>query len=238
VLPTKDQLERADVTLWDFLSPRVAAQHTPAVVDALGDRRSSWWVIAELGRRLGHDLVPEGADDDVMLARIGKRSRCSFDDLVAAGWVEVAHDVPAPWVDAHVDRLGGWRLAPDLLVDQLAGLTDPAPLVLVPRRQVRHLNSQFAYLDEPATIVVHPDDAAPAHVVDGTRVVVRSAHGSITGVARVDDAIRRGAVSVPHGHQDVNVNRLTSKDDLDPITGMATYCAIPVTLEPADAVRG
>ena len=30
VLPTKDQLERADVTLWDFLSPRVAAQHTPA----------------------------------------------------------------------------------------------------------------------------------------------------------------------------------------------------------------
>jgi hypothetical protein len=37
---------------------------------------------------------------------------------------------------------------------------------------------------------------------------------------------------VPHGHQDVNVNRLTSKDDLDPITGMATYCAIPITLEP------
>ena len=30
VLPTKDQLERADVTLWDALLPRVAAQHTPA----------------------------------------------------------------------------------------------------------------------------------------------------------------------------------------------------------------
>ncbi len=238
VLPTKDQLERADVTLWDFLSPRVAAQHTPAVVDAVGDRRSSWWVIAELGRRLGHDLVPEDADDDAMLARIGKRARCSFDDLVAAGWVEVEHDVPAPWVDAHVERLGGWRLAPALLVDQLADLVDPEPLVLVPRRQVRHLNSQFAYLDEPATFVVHPDDAVAAHVVDGTRVVLRSAHGSITGTAKVDDGIRPGAVSVPHGHQDVNVNRLTSKDDLDPITGMATYCAIPVTLEPADPGQG
>ncbi|HEU0172131.1 MAG TPA: molybdopterin-dependent oxidoreductase, partial [Acidimicrobiales bacterium] len=56
VLPTKDQLERADVTLWDHLSPRVAAQHTPAVVDPVGDRRSTWWVLAELGRRLGHDL--------------------------------------------------------------------------------------------------------------------------------------------------------------------------------------
>jgi anaerobic selenocysteine-containing dehydrogenase len=241
VLPTKDQLERADVTLWDFLSPRVAAQHTPAVVDAVGDRRSSWWVIAELGRRLGHDLAPEGADDDVLLARIAKRARCSFDELVADGWVEVDHDVPAPWVDAHVGRLGGWRLAPRLLVDQLAALSDDldraAPLVLVPRRQVRHLNSQFGYLDEPATVVVHPDDASAAHVRDGAPVVVRSAHGAITGVARVDDAIRPGAVSVPHGHQDVNVNRLTSKDDLDPITGMATYCAIPVTLEPAASGR-
>ena len=160
VLPTKDQLERADVTLWDFLSPRVAAQHTPAVVDAVGDRRSSWWVIAELGRRLGHALAPDDADDDVMLARIGKRARCSFDELVDAGWVEVDHDVPAPWVDAHVERLGGWRLAPRLLVDQLARLVEPAALVLVPRRQVRHLNSQFAYLDEPATVVVHPDDAS------------------------------------------------------------------------------
>jgi anaerobic selenocysteine-containing dehydrogenase len=238
VLPTKDQLERADVTLWDFLSPRVAAQHTSAVIDAVGDRRSSWWVIAEIGRRLGHDLAPDDAGDDAMLARIGRRSRCSFDDLVAAGWVEVDHDVPAPWVDRHVERLGGWRLAPQLLVDQLARLTTSDALVLVPRRQVRHLNSQFAYLDEPASVVVHPDDAAAAHVIDGGRVVVRSAHGAITGIAKVDDGIRRGAVSVPHGHQDVNVNRLTSKDDLDPITGMATYCAIPVTLEPVEGTPG
>ena len=57
VLPTKDQLERADVTLWDFLIPRVAAQHTPAIVEPVGDRRSTWWVLAELGRRLGHDLA-------------------------------------------------------------------------------------------------------------------------------------------------------------------------------------
>ena len=47
VLPTKDQLERADVTLWDFLSPRIAAQHTGPVVDPVGDRRSTWWVLAE-----------------------------------------------------------------------------------------------------------------------------------------------------------------------------------------------
>jgi hypothetical protein len=41
-------------------------------------------------------------------------------------------------------------------------------------------------------------------------VTVRSAHGELTGVAKVDAAIRRGAVSVPHGHVEANVNALVS----------------------------
>jgi hypothetical protein len=36
----------------------------------------------------------------------------------------------------------------------------------------------------------------------------------------------------PRGHQRANVNQLTSKDALDPITGMALYSSIPVTLNP------
>jgi anaerobic selenocysteine-containing dehydrogenase len=43
VLPTKGQLERPDVTLWDFLCPRVSAQHTDALVAPVGQRRSMWW---------------------------------------------------------------------------------------------------------------------------------------------------------------------------------------------------
>jgi anaerobic selenocysteine-containing dehydrogenase len=236
VLPTKDQLERADVTLWDHLSPRVAAQHTPAVVGPVGDRRSTWWVLAELGRRLGHDLADttgDDATDDARLARITARARCSFDELVSTGWAEAPHEIPAPWVEAHVERLGGWRLAPQVLVDQLAALAEPAPLVLVPRRQVRHLNSQFDDLGEIADVVVHPDDAAAAGVVDGAPVVVRSERGEMVGVARVDPSVRRGAVSVPHGHQRANVNRLTDSDDIDLVTGMAHYSGVPVSLHAA-----
>ena len=59
VLPAKDQLERADVTLWDILSTRVSAQHTPAVVSPAGERRSTWWILAELGRRLGYSLADD-----------------------------------------------------------------------------------------------------------------------------------------------------------------------------------
>ena len=136
-------------------------------------------------------------------------------------------------MDEHLDRLGGWRLAPQLLVDQLAALAMPAPLVLVPRRQVRHLNSQLDFLGEIVEVIVHPDDAAAAGVVDGQAVVVRSAQGELVGVAKVDPSIRAGAVSVPHGHQGANVNLLTCKDDIDPPTGMALYSGIPVSLHPA-----
>jgi anaerobic selenocysteine-containing dehydrogenase len=63
VLPTKGQLERADIALWDFLTPTVSAQHTHPVVGPVGDRRSAWWVLAEIGRRLGHDLADPNATD-------------------------------------------------------------------------------------------------------------------------------------------------------------------------------
>ena len=233
VLPTKDQLERADVTLWDLLNPRVCAQYTPAVVDPVGERRSTWWVLAEIGRRIGHELADTGEDGDTdenRLAAVTKRARRPHEELVANHWVVVDHEIPAQWVDDHVDRMGGWRIAPRLLVDQLAALDLPDTLVLTPRRQAKHLNSQLDYLGDVAEVVVHPSDADAARVEDGDPVVVRSAHGELTGVVRVDRSIRRGVVSVPHGHQGANVNRLTDKDAVDPITGMVTYSGIPVTL--------
>ena len=233
VLPTKGQLERPDVTLWDILSPRVSAQHTDALVTPVGQRRSMWWVLAEIGRRLGHELADTDATDEAMLAQVSSGGRAPYDELVANGWAEADRELPAPWVDRHIERLGGWRLAPQVLVDQLNALREPAPLVLVPRRQMRRLNAQLEFLGEVAEIVVHPDDAAAAGVSDDQRLIVRSEHGELTGVARVDASVRRGAVSVPHGHASANVNLLTSKDDIDLVTGMTRYSGIPVSLHPA-----
>jgi anaerobic selenocysteine-containing dehydrogenase len=231
VLPTKDQLERADVTLWDFLVPSVSVQHTPAVVAPVGDRRSAWWVLAEIGRRLGHDLADPNADDEEMLAKTMAAARSSYDDVAATGFVDVRLELPAPWVERYLDRSGGWRLAPQLLVDQLAALEPPAPLVLIPRRQPRKLNAALDFLDEAALLVLHPQDASDAGVVDGQQVVVRTGRGQLTGTAKVDPAIRRGAVSIPHGHHDTNVNLLTDKDVIDPVTGMVRYSGVPVSVE-------
>ncbi|HEY8059293.1 MAG TPA: molybdopterin-dependent oxidoreductase [Acidimicrobiales bacterium] len=233
VLPTKDQLERADVTLWDFLVPSVSVQHTGPVVEPVGDRRSAWWVLAEIGRRLGHDLGDPDATDEAMLAKVMAAARCPYEDVAATGFAVVPFELPAAWVEEHLERAGGWRLAPDLLVDQLAALEPPPSLVLIPRRQAKKLNAALDFLGEAPEVVLHPDDAAAADVVDGEAVVVHSARGAMTGVAKVDPAIRRGAVSVPHGHHDANVNRLTDKDDIDTVTGMVRYAGVPVTVTPA-----
>jgi anaerobic selenocysteine-containing dehydrogenase len=240
VLPTKDQLERADINLWDFLSPRVAGMYSPAVVAPAGMRRSAWWVLAGLGRRLGFEMPPapdnDGPeDDDAMLAAQATYARAAFADLTASRYAEAGYDLPAPWVDEFITQAGGWRLAPAQLTAQLAALSpgEPGSLRLIPRRQKRHVNSQLTYLGDQPEVLLHPDDAAAAGLTDGAAVIVRSQAGELTATARVDPGMRRGAVSVPHGHSDANVNRLTSHLEADPLTGMARYSGLPVSVHPA-----
>ncbi len=154
VLPTKDPLERPDITIHDILSSHVSVQYSSAVVDPVGER-SMWWVFAELGKRLGYDLGslsdPDSSTDDDVLAVLLAGARAKYDEVAATGWAEVPRELPAAWVDDHIGRLGGWRLAPPLLVEQLAALQPPPPLVLVPRRQRRTLNGQLDFLGEEPT---------------------------------------------------------------------------------------
>ena len=111
VLPTKDPLERPDITLHDVLSSRVSVQYSPAVVAPVGERRSMWWVFAELGRRLGYDLGtlgdPDTSTDDDVLAVLLAGAGTTFDEVAATGWAEAPQALPARWVDDHIGRMGG-----------------------------------------------------------------------------------------------------------------------------------
>ena len=106
-------------------------------------------------------------------------------------------------------------------------MADVAPLVLIPRRLWRRVNSYGRDLPsvlerDPANILIHPADAAAAGVVDGGRVSVESAFGRLSGVAKVDDSIRRGAVAIPHGLAEPNVSMLLSAtEDVDRLDGHA-----------------
>jgi anaerobic selenocysteine-containing dehydrogenase len=242
------QLERADLPgLADTFQVAVAAQYTPAVVPPAADRKPMWWPFAELGRRLGHDLLPDGltpetCTDDDLLALLADRSASSFAELKAAGTALLASEGTFGWVTRNLLPGGRWRLAPEPLVAALAELADeaPPPLVLIPRRQLRHMNSQLrdgaagAVRADDADVLIHPADAAAASLRSGETVEVRSAHGSLTGVARVTDDVREGTVAIPHGFVAPNVSHLTDTGAADPLTGMTRQSGIAVTLRSAE----
>ena len=243
VLAAAGPFERADLPHFsDCLAPVLAAQYTPAVVPLGADRRPAWWPLAALGERIGVSILPDGlsldsaTDDDLLRLRVRSSARATFDELKAAPTALVDEDRSLGWVERNILPDGRWNLAPTQLVAQLENVAEVAPLVLIPRRLWRRVNSYGRDLPsvlerEPADILLHPADAAAAGVVEGGRVRVESAFGELTGVAAVDDSIRRGAVAIPHGWADPNVSTLLSADEgVDPLTGMPTYSGVPVTL--------
>jgi anaerobic selenocysteine-containing dehydrogenase len=238
VFPAKDQLERADLPLaTDVSFPAVASQYTPAVVAPLGDIRSYWWTLTQIGKRLGLDFLPgidpDSAEDEDVLALIASRGRCGIDRLRSEGYV-VDAPVAIGWLERFAGRAGGWRLAPQGLVDQLGAMAPSAPLVLIPRRQRHHMNSRLMDPRDQPSILLSPEDAAEAGLAEGSAAIVRSAHGAISGVVQLDRTLQPGVMSVPHGFAGAyNVNQLTSCDDLDPLTGMPLMSGLPVSVQAA-----
>ncbi len=248
VLPTKDGVERMEFSRWDTLNWNLSLQYSAPLVPPMGERRSAWWVIAEIMRRAGLPVaehVPaddreEGADER-MLQQLMQTARCSFDELKSNRYVERPLEFPAPWVDQHIERLGGWRLLPERLVQQwqemlsqdLDQLGKPKPLCFSSRRQRRKFNAQLDFLGEEANILLHPEDARAHKLEDGQSVRVSNDSGTILLTARVDPGMKRGVTSIAHGHLQGNVNCLTSKAVIDNISGMAFYSGVPVAIDPA-----
>jgi anaerobic selenocysteine-containing dehydrogenase len=246
VLGCTDPLERADIPYFlDQFLAEVGSRYTPAVVPPAAGHRHAWQIFDELGARLGIDVLPSDVDaetvtEDELLARIAARARGSFDELREHRLV-VDESSTFGWVEASLPD-GRWRVAPPELVQQLESLLAATPtggLVLIPRRQPRHMNSLLrdagasGRLDEPS-VFVHPADAAAHGVGDGDPVIVRTDAGEMHGVARYDDELRQGVVSVPHGWPGTaHVGRLLSgARGCDPLTGMVRQSAVPVSLSP------
>ncbi|GGC14228.1 hypothetical protein GCM10011494_36310 [Novosphingobium endophyticum] len=251
VLPTKDQLERPEVSLWDTLGFKVAMQHSPAVVAPMGERRSGWWVVSQLMRRLDLD-IPEhtpqddrepGADEAMLAAHFGPGARGTFEETAETGYLEKPLEFPAPWIERHVENIGGWQLAPDSLLAFLAEvlaadearLAQSRQLVFISRRQRRKLNASLDFLGAPADLIINPVDAEAFGLSHGEPVRVSTDRGAITLIANLTDSIRPGVASIPHGHGSANVNLLTDASKVDAMTGMVRYTGIPIAVEPAGA---
>jgi anaerobic selenocysteine-containing dehydrogenase len=255
VLPCLGQLERPDVPHFiDQYQTMVASQYTAPVVAPVAERKPMWWPLAHLARRLGHDILdgrdPDAVTDEELVDELACRSRSGTAALRGHPTALVSERVAEPWVERTVLADDRWQLAPAELVSQLEQLEQlereatATSLVLTPRRQLRHLNSQLRDVAAPGgrsdrpEVLINPDDAAAVGVADGAPIAVRSARGVIRAQARVDPDIRAGVVSVPHGFAAPNVSDLT--DDvalLDPLTGMVRQSGLPVTVSPDEPRR-
>jgi anaerobic selenocysteine-containing dehydrogenase len=250
VLPTKDQVERPDISFWDTLCGSLSMMYTPAVIKPMGERRSAWWAISQIMKRMGLPVpehVPQddslpGADD-AMLATLMAGARCSFEELAAARYVTKPLEFPGRWVDQHIERFGGWRLAPPKLLEFFAetraadeaAIGQPRSLCYTSRRQRRKLNASLSFLGSPADIIMHPEDAAAHNISHGQKVRVQTSRGEIFLTANIDVGVRRGVASIPHGHEVANVNFLTSVEKVDKMTGMVLYTGVPIEVEPVVA---
>ena len=246
ILPTKDQLERADITfVTDSAFPLMATQYTPAMVAPLGQRKAYWWIVGQLGKRMGIDFFPglevDTATDDTMIDYMLAKSDVDVAEIRSKRLVV---DPPMiGWVQRFVDeKVGGWRMAPQPLVDQLNDLRafesdgGSNSLILIPRRQKYHENSKLLELRDKPFVFMNSHDARTAGIEDGALVQVRSVNGKVRRVVKLDDTLRAGCINVPHGWSDeLNVNQLTGTQDVDPITGMVLYSGLEVSIEPVAA---
>lgn len=92
-------------------------------------------------------------------------------------------------------------------------------------------------VDPHGAMRMHPEDASQLELVDGARATCESDGGSINVVIEIDDAVRRGMVTLPHGYGmrykgsepiGPQLNRLTSSTHCDALSRTPFHKYVPV----------
>ena len=213
------------------------------VIDPLGECRPVLDVEYELAERLGlADLYPWKNTEEWIDYKL-KPSGISYSDLQAQPISYVT-----PPLSYHKYRQKGFatpsgkvefysgKLA-DMGMNPLPAYREPEvlpsesyPLNGTARRQGAYVHTQFRNLpslrkrETEPLVRIHPRDADPRGIADGSYTTVESPEGSIRIKARVTREMKRGLVIIDFGWGNpgdggININLLTSDQERDPFTG-------------------
>jgi formate dehydrogenase alpha subunit len=250
VLPGAASAEKAGT----FTSTERRVQLFTPAVPPPGEARPDWWILAELGRRLGRvagasapvgphagweDVSPAAVMDEIAaLTPIYGGIRHARLGTAGLQWPCPTPDHPGtPILHVGGAARGRARFVP-VTHRPAAELPDADyPLVLTTGRVLEHYHSGtmtrrvagLHWLVPEAVVEMHPRDARPRGVADGARVRLRSRRGSITARARVTEGITPGSVFVPFHFVEAAANLLTHAA-LDPVAKIPEYkvCAVAV----------
>lgn len=111
-------------------------------------------------------------------------------------------------------------------------------ILITGARQARFNNSCYHHIPRFKKAVpwpvmeIHPKDAASLQVADGDLVEVTSATGSLKIRVSIvgQDKIQQGFLQITHGFDEVNVNRITPDDILDPVSGFPAMKSVLVNV--------
>ncbi len=271
VLPPTLQYERPDLPMFIYealLFPEPFTRYTPAIaaVPPDSEMRDDWYYFWGLGRRLGLQLEYWGQPLDMRTApttedllRIAAR-HCplSLEDIASYPHGLVMEGPPVLVEPGDPDSPHRFTTMPDDVAAELeAALQGDHNLSgyayrLAARRARDALNS--ACRDQPTIrrrlpdnpAWMNPDDMRAEHLQEGDKVSVESPWGRLETVARQDETLRRGVISIIHGfgglpgrvdpgRDGVSVNLLTSSlSERQSINAMPRMSALPVNVRKLD----
>ncbi|MGZ3419796.1 MAG: molybdopterin dinucleotide binding domain-containing protein, partial [Polyangiales bacterium] len=160
-------------------------------------------------------------------------TRHEFEDT----WSFIAHDDRR----IHLD-------VPEMLAALRALRDEPAAehsfVLLAGERRSYNANQIFRdpawrKVDRDGAMRMHPEDAKSLGLRDGARAICASERGEIEVTIEIDDALRTGMVTLPHGYgmryrggdpQGPELNRLTASDHCDPLARTPYHKHVPVTV--------
>jgi anaerobic selenocysteine-containing dehydrogenase len=247
LLPATTQLEHFDI--------HKSYGHTyvmlnTAAIAPLAEAKPNTEIFRLIAARMGLTEPALRDSDETMARQVLQGTGISLEDLREKGWVRLPV-TDAPFANGGFPTPSGKceiyseRMETIEHLDPVPTYTPPRedrlsnralakqfPLALISPPAHHFLNSTFVNIfdEEEAcpTLEIHPEDAAPRHIMDGVPVQIFNRRGDFVAKAVVTDRVRSGVVSAPSiwwnklSPGGRNVNSTTSEEVTD-IGGGATF---------------
>ncbi len=219
--------------------------------------RSELWIMQELARLLdAPSLFSE--DPETMFDDLARASAGGIADYSGLNYAVLDGGTPAYWPYPQGSN-GTPRLFRDTFAhdDGRAALIPvapraaavvarvPAPLLLATGRLLEHYQSGTQTRRVPgllaaeptARLQIHPTTAGDLGIVQGSTVVVSSAHGEAHALADLTGDIRQDTVFLAFHYAKAGSANLLTGSSTDPISGMPEFKTTPVKVAPVEAGR-
>ena len=215
-------------------------------IEPPGDAREDFWLLVEMGRRMGLPWTYSHPRE------VFEEMRQCMDSIAGITWERLERESsvtypctqegdpgqPVVFVDRFPTPSGRGKFVPADLIPAAERPDAVYPMVLITGRQLEHwhtgaMTRRASALDalEPEPVAsLHPLDLEALGVPPAGILTIASRRGEISLYARADDGMPRGAVFVPFCYYEAAANQLTNPA-LDPYGKIPEfkYCAVKVT---------